>query len=147
MFVMISVLCPELWDLELDQCLFSMVLADLFGMQSFCSCLCLISPCLWWLWASAHQPCESQLCAKYSAGEKRRQRIHLQSTRDANAVFKQSRAITFSQKCKQESSFVKWVSERHRWVCVCVCVVLEGGQGRGKLGYIIGCPLVFICKD
>ena len=29
-------------------CLFSMVLADLFGMQPFCSaCLCLISPCLW----------------------------------------------------------------------------------------------------
>lgn len=48
-------------------CLFSVVLADLFGMQSFCSAyLWLIFPCFWWLWDSAPQPCESQLCARYS---------------------------------------------------------------------------------
>lgn len=134
MFVMKSVLCPEFVGLRVRSvCLFSMVLADLFGMQSFCSaCLCLISPCLWWLWDSAHQPCESQLCAKYSAGQKRRQRINLPSTRDANAVFKQSRAITFSQKCKQESSFVKWVSERHRWG---VCVGGRAGKGKAWIHY------------
>ena len=140
---MISVLCPEFVGLGVSaMCLFSVVLADLFGTQSFCSAyLWLISPCFWWLWDSAPQPCESQLCARYSAGQKRRQRINLQSTWDTNAVFKQSRAITFSQKCKQESSFVKWVSERCRWgvcvcVCVCVCVYVYVCVcvGRGKLG-------------
>ena len=105
------------WDSEIK------VLAGLSSLKRSRRESFFTSPCFWWLWDSAPQPCESQLCARYSAGQKRRQRINLQSTRDANAVFKQSRAITFSQKCKQESSFVKWVSERCRWgVCVCVCM-------------------------